>query len=109
MCPVCKTSRRIVISGVGLVSPLGHSAPQTFRALLAGRTIGERVKSLGSNPDPVTLAAAAGGVSMAKHCATDPTVDLAERAAREALGDAGLTSDGLDCVIGAKAVKKKIG
>ena len=101
MCPVCETSRRIVISGVGLVSPLGHSAPQTFRALLAGRTIGERVKSLGSNPDPVTLAAAAGGVSMAKHCATDPAVDLAEWAAREALGDAGLTSDGLDCVIGA--------
>ncbi len=101
MYPVCKTSRRIVISGVGLVSPLGHSAPQTFKALLAGRTIGERVKSLTNNTDPVALAAAAGGVSMAKHCATDPTVDLAEWAAREALGDAGLTSDGLDCVIGA--------
>lgn len=86
----------MVIRGYGLVSALGVSAWETFRALLDGRTIAQRTSGLLPETDLVSLVQATGGISCARVIATDPAVELAERAAREALSmaklDAGSTA-----------------
>lgn len=93
-------SARIVIAGFGLLSPLGHSAWETFGALLAGRSIAERAAKLPPDIAPVDLVRAVGAVGVAQHGATDPTVELAERAAREACSMAGVAPEGLPAYIG---------
>lgn len=91
---------RVVVAGVGLITPLGQSAWETFAALLKGRRITDRVDGLETNTEPVPLAQALGGVSIARHTATDPTVELAERAAREACTEAQLKLSGLPTWLG---------
>ncbi len=78
-------ARRIFITGFGLVTPLGHSAWETFAALLAGRSIADRVSELPGDISAIDMVRAVGGVSFAQHSPCDPSVELAERAAREAL------------------------
>lgn len=95
-----KPARRVVVAGLGLVTPVGHSAWQTFAALLAGRRITDRIDQLEHDTQPVPLAQAVGGVSCVRHTATDPTVELAERAAREAATEAGRSTMGLPTWIG---------
>ena len=85
---------------MGLVSPLGHGAWATFRALLGGATVADRLGNLEPDTDPTPLAQAVGGVSLARHSATDPAVDLAERAIREAVDEAGLDPRGLPAWLG---------
>lgn len=85
---------RIVVAGVGLITPLGQSAWQTFAALHQGRRITDRVDGLETHTEPVPLVQALGGVSVARHTATDPTVELAERAVREACTEAQLKLPG---------------
>ena len=92
---------QIIISGLGLVSPLGHSAWETFSALLAGKTIADRSADLPHPCDPVEWVRRIGCVSIAQHTATDPAIELAERAAREALSMAGIEDpQGMQCIIG---------
>ncbi len=79
----------VVIAGMGLLTPLGHSPWQTFRALLAGRTVTDRADRLPQAADPVNVVHSVGAVSVAQHGPSDPTVELAERAARQALHEAG--------------------
>ena len=93
-------TRRVVIAGMGLISPLGHGAWATFRALLGGATVADRLDNLEPDTDPTPLAQAVGGVSVARHSATDPAVDLAERALREAVAEAGLDPRGLPTWLG---------
>lgn len=92
--------RRVVIAGVGLNSPLGHGAWPTFRALLGGATVADRLDNLEPGTDPTPLAQAVGGISVARHSATDPAADLAERAVREAVAEAGLDPRGLPAWLG---------
>ncbi len=84
------SSPRTIIAGVGLLTPLGHSAWETFAALLGGRTIADRAAALPDDVAPVDLVRALGCVSVAQHIGVDPAVELADRAAREALFDARL-------------------
>ena len=93
-------SPRILITGFGLVTPLGHSAWETFAALLAGRTLADRAAAVPDDIGVVDLVKASGTGGIAQHTATDPTVELAERAAREALAMAGVSPVGLPCIIG---------
>lgn len=81
----------IAITGVGLVSPLGGSAWGTFRALLEGRTLGDRLDRAESGIDPVALVRGVGGVSSAHRAGNDPTVALGEMAGSEAIAMAGLS------------------
>ncbi|MCE9589473.1 MAG: hypothetical protein K8S99_03000 [Planctomycetes bacterium] len=83
---------RILITGFGLVTPLGLGAWETFSALLAGRTLSDRAERLPSDIAPVDLVRALGGVVVAQHATQDPAIDLAERAAREALFMAGVNT-----------------
>ena len=91
---------RIVIAGVGLISPIGHSAWQTFRALLDGITLTDRADQLAETINPIDLVRAVGSVSIVQHGATDPVVELAERAAREALREAEVEPLGLPVMFG---------
>ncbi|MFP4144699.1 MAG: beta-ketoacyl synthase N-terminal-like domain-containing protein [Phycisphaeraceae bacterium] len=91
---------RIVIRGFGLLTPLGRSAWETFAALLAGRTLADRAPALPEKTDPVALARAVGAVSVAQHSPADPTIELAERAAREAATAAGVRPANLPAFLG---------
>ncbi|QQE12639.1 hypothetical protein JD969_04015 [Planctomycetota bacterium] len=81
---------RIVIAGMGLVSPLGLSAWDSFRALLDGRTLPDRLAELPTNIAPVDLVQAVGSACVAQHSQYDPSLELAERAAREATTEANI-------------------
>jgi 3-oxoacyl-[acyl-carrier-protein] synthase II len=91
----------IVISGWGLITPLGLSAWSTFSSLLQGKTIADRCANLPPNLDPVALVRAVGCVACAQHTSSDPALELAERAAREALAMAHAESAQIPAVIGA--------
>lgn len=92
---------RIFIRGYGLISSLGYGAWQTFAALLAGRTIADRTAALPADITPVDLVRAVGCVAVAQHTADDPSVELAERAAREALFASGQTAGATAMILGA--------
>lgn len=98
--PASAGGRSVVITGVGLISPLGYGAWSTFRALLGGATVADRLDNLEPDTDPTPLAQAVGGVSCARHSATDPAVELAERALREAANEAGADPAGLPTWMG---------
>jgi len=50
------TTRRVAVTGVGMVSPLGATAPASFEALLAGRS-GLRLHAPADAPKPLALPA----------------------------------------------------
>ncbi len=81
-------SMKIGITGLGLCSPLGHSAWSTWAALLEGRGICDRAAPgrCAAGIEATDLARAVGGVAVARGGACDPAVELAERAARQARG-----------------------
>ncbi|MEM7577586.1 MAG: beta-ketoacyl synthase N-terminal-like domain-containing protein [Planctomycetota bacterium] len=86
---------RVAITGLGLVTPLGHGAWSTYRALLAGRTIADRLSQLDDGTTAFNIARKIGGVNIARHDPVDPACALAERAAREAITQAGVEALGL--------------
>ncbi|MHB1158274.1 MAG: beta-ketoacyl synthase N-terminal-like domain-containing protein [Phycisphaerales bacterium] len=85
----------IPITGLGLLTPLGHSPYQTWQALCAGRRITDRCANLpgAGDIDPVTLVQSIGHIAVARHTCDDPAVELAERAARQAITEAGIGDD----------------
>ena len=91
---------RVLIAGFGLVTPLGASAWQTFTNLCQGKTLAQRARRLPEDIDVVDLVRATGAVTSCQHTATDPSIELAERAVREAALMAGLETTGLDAYLG---------
>lgn len=92
---------RIVIAGLGLATPLGMSAWQTFRALLAGRTIADRAASLDEEVDLVDLVRTLGCIGSVQHTAIDPAVELLEHVARQALEMAQIPAFDVPCIAAA--------
>lgn len=82
------------------MTPLGHGAWATFRALLDGRTLATRADRLYDDTKPFDLVRGLGGVALARHSAADPAVELAERAAREAITEAGVEALGMPTWLG---------
>ena len=91
---------QIAITGFGLVTPLGYSAWETFSSLLDHRTLADRVEAVSEEGDGVDLVRSVGCVKMPQHTATDPAIELAERAAREALLMANVQPSEVGGVIG---------
>ncbi len=88
--------RRVAVTGLGAVTPLGNDAPKTWAAALAGRSGIDWIRSFDASEFPVRIAAevkdfdpttAASPKEVRK---LDRNVLLALAAAREAMGDAGL-------------------
>jgi 3-oxoacyl-[acyl-carrier-protein] synthase II len=95
-----KGVRRVVITGMGCVTPIGIGREDFWRALLAGVSGVRRIESFDTSDSPVKIAAEVRGFDWEaelnpkdrKHVAR--TVPLALAATREALADARLhTSD----------------
>jgi 3-oxoacyl-[acyl-carrier-protein] synthase II len=88
--------RRVAVTGLGAVTPLGNDVPTTWDAALAGRSGIDWIRSFDASDYPVRIAAevkdfdpstAASPKEVRK---LDRNVLLALAAAREAMGDAGL-------------------
>ncbi len=88
------------LAGVGLLTPLGQSAWETFRALLSGQTLGDRAQGMPEDVALLDRVKAVGCVKTAQHSLTDVTVTLAEKVAREACDAAGIDARGLPCFVG---------
>ena len=88
--------RRVVITGMGCVTPIGLGREAFWRALVAGESGVRRIESFDVSASPVKIAAEVHGFDWEaqlnpkdrKHVAR--TVPLALAAAREALEDAGI-------------------
>ncbi len=92
---------RLFITGWGLITPLGLSSWETFAGLLAGRCITDRAASLPEDVVPMDLVRVLGSVGVARSAVNDPAIDLAERAAREALFMAGSPAVDVPIFVGA--------
>jgi beta-ketoacyl-acyl-carrier-protein synthase II len=92
--------RRVVVTGLGAVTPLGNDAPSTWDAAVAGRSGIDWIRSFDAGEFPVRVAAevkdfdGAGVVPPKEARRLERNVLLAVAAAREALNDAAL--DGFD-------------
>src|SRR5215210_642021 len=90
--------RRVVITGMGAVSPLGLDAPSTWQAALAGESGIDFIKSFDASGYPVRVAAEVKDfeppdiVSAKEARRLDRNVLLAVTAGKEALADAALDS-----------------
>src|SRR5438067_871519 len=88
--------RRVAVTGVGTVSPLGLDAPSTWRAAVAGESGIDWIKAFGASDFPVRVAAEvkdfdATQVASAKEARKlERNVLLALGAAREAMTDANM-------------------
>src|SRR5438067_8836898 len=88
--------RRVVVTGLGAVTPLGSTAPETWRAALAGESGIDWIRAFDADGFPVRVAAEvkdfdAGGAASAKEQRKlDRNVLLALAAGREAVEHAGL-------------------
>src|SRR5688572_6664609 len=83
--------RRVVVTGLGAVTPLGNDAPSTWRAAVAGESGIDFIKSFDASGFPVRVAAEVkdfspnGLVSAKEARRLDRNVLLALAAAKEAL------------------------
>ena len=88
--------RRVVVTGLGAVTPVGNDAPSTWRAALAGESGIDFIRSFDASGFPVRIAAEVkdfdpSGVASPKEVRKlDRNVLLALAAAKEAVEDAGL-------------------
>jgi 3-oxoacyl-[acyl-carrier-protein] synthase II len=88
--------RRVVITGLGAVTPLGNNAPDTWRAALDGQSGIDWIRAFDANGFPVRVAAEvkdfdpSGVASPKEQRKLDRNVLLALAAGNEAVGDAGL-------------------
>jgi 3-oxoacyl-[acyl-carrier-protein] synthase II len=88
--------RRVAVTGLGAVTPIGNDAPSTWKAALAGRSGIDFIRSFDASGYPVQIAAEVkdfdpSGVASPKEVRKlDRNVLLALAAAREAVEHAGL-------------------
>ena len=88
--------RRVVITGIGAVTPIGNDAKATWEAALAGRSGIDDIRAFDASEYPVSIAGEvkdfdAQGLASAKDMKRlDPNVLFALGAGKEALADAGV-------------------
>src|SRR3712207_670305 len=88
--------RRVAVTGLGAITPIGNDAPATWRAAVAGESGIDFIRSFDASAFPVRIAAEVKdfdplSVASAKEARKlDRNVLLALGAAREAIADAGL-------------------
>src|SRR5881227_1796098 len=88
--------RRVAITGLGSVTPLGNSAPETWRAALAGQSGIDWIRAFDADAFPVRVAAEvkdfdpSGVASPKEQRKLDRNVLLALSAGQEAIDSAGL-------------------
>ncbi len=96
--------RRIVITGIGAVSPLGNTAAETWEGMKNGRSGIRTIESLDTTGFPVTIAGEVRGYDPTPYFKSDPKAirrcdrfeQLAMGAATMAMEDAGLDPEKVD-------------
>ncbi|MGL4553085.1 MAG: beta-ketoacyl-[acyl-carrier-protein] synthase family protein [Gemmataceae bacterium] len=93
--------RRVVITGTGAVTPLGHNVKDTVEGQLAGKSGVGPIRQFNASTFPTTFAAEVKDFDLAAHVPergpwdhAGPNTRFAFAAAKQALGQAGLTDDG---------------
>jgi len=104
MLPPDELDTRVVVTGVGLVTPFGRDRESSWQGLLSGRSATRWLDDENHPGHTWAGAPMAIGVSSSEK-QTDPVVQLALDASREAVADAGLVLESEDrtrvgCVIG---------
>ncbi|MCG6885788.1 MAG: beta-ketoacyl-ACP synthase II [Proteobacteria bacterium] len=90
------SKRRVVVTGLGMVSPLGLDVKSTWEAILAGKSGAASVESFDTTGFPVTFAASVKGFDVTNYMSAkearkmDPFIHYGIAAAVEAIHDAGL-------------------
>lgn len=103
--------RRVVVTGMGCVSPLGLSVDSSWRAALAGQSGVAPLEGTVGEDFPVRIAAAVKGFDVSAYLdrkaarKVDTFIQFGIAAADEALGDSGLDLESLDttrigCAVG---------
>ena len=98
--------KRVVVTGVGAVTPVGLDAPSTWAALLEGQSGVGKVTQFDASEYPVQIAGevkgfdATGRIEPKELRRLDRYAQLAVISAQEAWADAGLTKDGPQDEIG---------
>ena len=88
--------RRVVVTGLGAITPVGNTAPETWRAAVAGESGIDFIRAFDADGLPVRIAAEVkdfdpAGLAPPKELRRfDRNVVLALGAAKEAVADAGL-------------------
>jgi 3-oxoacyl-[acyl-carrier-protein] synthase II len=89
-------SKRIVVTGIGMVTPVGHDTPTTWEALCAGRSGVAPITSFDTRDQAVTFGAEVKDFDPAPYYENkkeirrnDPFVHLALAASKQAIADAG--------------------
>jgi 3-oxoacyl-[acyl-carrier-protein] synthase II len=95
-------SRRVVVTGLGAITPVGNDAPSTWKAALAGESGIDFIRAFDASGFPVTIAAEVkdfdptGLASPKELRRLDSNLLYALAASREAVADAGLTNGSYD-------------
>ena len=95
-------SRRVVVTGLGAITPVGNDAPSTWKAALAGESGIDFIRAFDASGFPVTIAAEVkdfdptGLASPKELRRLDSNLLYALAASREAVADAGLTDGSYD-------------
>ena len=94
-----QSRRRVVITGRGVLTPLGHDVPTMFASLLEGKSGVDWIKSFDAATFPTRFAAEVKGFDLSKYVAdherfrhSGVNTRFALAAAKDALSDAGLLS-----------------
>lgn len=99
MVPTPRAPRRVVVTGVGMVTPLGNTAAETWKNLLAGQSGVGQITRFDTTGFPVTIGAEVKGFDPAQWMdrkdvkKMDTFIHYALAAARMAVDDARLTID----------------
>lgn len=95
--------RRVVITGIGMVTPVGLTAADTFAALLEGKSGAGPITHIPAVTYPTNFACEVKGFDLSKYVAdpsryvaTGPNIFFAVAAARQAIEDANLFPHRLD-------------
>jgi 3-oxoacyl-[acyl-carrier-protein] synthase II len=102
-----EASERVVVTGIGALTPLGNTAPATWEALLAGRSGVRTITAFDATGFTTSIAAEvkgfdpAGLLPVKRLNRSSRCTQLAIAAAREALADAGLgpTLEGMEAAV----------
>jgi 3-oxoacyl-[acyl-carrier-protein] synthase II len=95
-------TRRVVVTGMGTVTPVGHDVPSTWKALVAGCSGVKRITAFDASILPVHIAAEVKDFDATAYLAqrearrADRFAQFALVAAQEAVTDASLSLDGPD-------------
>jgi len=94
--------RRVVVTGLGAVTPVGNDVPTMWRALLAGQSGAGPIQCFDASGHDSRIAAELKGFDPAQYLSakevkrTERFVQLAIAASKQAVADAGLSLDGAD-------------